>query len=56
MSCPFLEPLSKIGTGAPVAVEEAGWAGLFESSLLRPWTFLGNVNGTERPLAGAWQD
>lgn len=56
MSCPFLEPLSMIGTGAPMMVEEVRWAVLFVASLLCPWTFLGNVNGTERPPVGAWQD
>ena len=54
--CPFPKPLSKIGTGAPAAMGEAGWAGLFVSPpLFCLWTFLGSVNGTERPPSGAWQ-
>lgn len=54
--CPFPKPLSKIGTGAPAAMGEAGWAGLFVClPLFCLWTFLGSVNGTERPPSGAWQ-
>lgn len=51
MACPFLKPLSKIGTGAPAAAEGQDGLGSWHHPHL-PWTFLAVSVALKGPIWG----